>query len=103
MSLRRRVPSLSQVVVFLEFRQASVELFLRNGHTRGVRAADLSEFLRGLAGGFLAKANVAPLYPSTSLKDRDQFKSRVWQWAVNEECRMIGHVDADAQREAVCL
>ncbi|KAI7326578.1 hypothetical protein KC315_g7519 [Hortaea werneckii] len=99
-ALRRRVPSLLQVVVFVEFRQASVELFLRNGHTRGVRAADLSEFLRGLAGGSLAKANVAPLYPSSGLKSRDQFKGRVWQWAVDEERHMIKGVDADAKREA---
>ncbi|KAI7208384.1 hypothetical protein KC333_g9159 [Hortaea werneckii] len=102
MALRRRVPSLSQVVVFVEFRQASVELFLRSGHTRGVRAADLSEFLGGLAGGSLAKASVAPLYPSSSLKIRDQFKGRVWQWAVNEELCMIGDVNADAKREVGC-
>ncbi|GAB1741814.1 hypothetical protein NU219Hw_g7221t1 [Hortaea werneckii] len=102
LALRRRVPSLSQVVVFVEFRQASVELFLRNGHTRGVRSADLSEFLRGLACGSLAKSHVAPLHPSSSLKDREQFKGRVWQWAVDEERRMIGDVDADAETEVGC-
>ena len=94
-ALRRRLPSLSQVVVFVEFRQASVELFLRNGHTRGVRAADLSEFLRGLAGGSLAKGNVAPLYNTSSLKIRDQFKGRVWQWAIDEERYMIRGVGDD--------
>lgn len=102
MALRRRVPSLSQVVVFVEFWQASVELFLRNGHTRGVRAADLSEFLRGLAGGSLAKANVAPLYNTSNLKNKDQFKGKVWQWADDEERRMIGDVDADAVKEVRC-
>ncbi|RMY83760.1 hypothetical protein D0861_07276 [Hortaea werneckii] len=101
-ALRRRIPSLSQVVVFVEFRQASVELFLRNGYTRGVRAADLSEFLRGLAGGSLAKANVAPLSHTSSLKSRDHLKGKVWQWAIDEERHMISVVDADAQRETVC-
>ncbi|KAI7482380.1 hypothetical protein KC351_g5783 [Hortaea werneckii] len=98
-ALRRRVPSLSQVVVFVEFRQASIELFLRNGHTRGVRAADLSEFLQGLAGGFLAKADVAPLYHSSRLKNRDQFKGRVWHWAIDEERHMIRGAGDDTERE----
>lgn len=88
--------------MFVEFRQASIELFLRNGHTRGVRAADLSDFLRGLAGGCLAKANVAPLYRSSSLKNRDQFKGRVWQWAIVEERHMIRDAGADTQRELGC-
>ncbi|RMY68018.1 hypothetical protein D0863_07392 [Hortaea werneckii] len=101
-ALRRRLPSLSQGVVFVEFRQASIELFLRNGHTRGVRAADLSDFLRGLAGGCLAKANVAPLYHSSSLKNRDQFKGRVWQWAINEELYMMRGAGDDTQRELGC-
>ncbi|RMZ23288.1 hypothetical protein D0859_12669 [Hortaea werneckii] len=100
-ALHRRIPSLSQVVVFVEFRQASIELFLRNGHTRGVRAADLSEFLRGLAGGSLAKANVVPLSHTSSLKSGDHFKGKVWQWAIDEERHMISDVDADAQREVV--